>query len=193
MKPKVSVYIATSLDGYIARKNDDIEWLDEASAGVPEGEDCGYGELMKTVDLLVLGRRSYDKVLSFGKWPYVEQAVHVLSSKPIRFPDHIPDKVSCSSETPLELCERLSAEGVQHIYIDGGQTIQRFLAAGLVDEITITMIPVLLGDGIPLFGPLPSDINLSCLSATRFDFGFVQLKYGVRQTTDPNSSAPGSS
>ena len=168
MKPKVSVFIATSLDGYIARPNGDLDWLDAANATVPVGEDCGYQALMQTVDALIMGRKSYEKVLSFGPWPYGETAVIVLSSTPISFPDEIHDTVTHSSEDPRSLCERLSREGIKHIYIDGGHTIQRFLKEELVDELTVTIIPILLGAGIPLFGSLDADMNLSCVDICSF-------------------------
>ena len=179
MKPKVTVYIATSLDGYIARKDGNLDWLDTATENAPESEDFGYKSLMQTVDTLVLGRMTYEKVLSFGEWPYGDLPVIVLSSKPIAFPDHFPKTIRHSSEHPRELCERLSQEGVQHIYIDGGKTIQHFLNAGLVDEITLSIMPVILGEGIPLFGPVESDIQLHCLEATTHECGVVQIRYSV--------------
>lgn len=181
MNPKVSIFIATSLDGYIARLNGDIDWLDAANETVPEGEDCGYGKLMQSVDALVMGRNTYEKVLTFGSWPYGDTPVTVLSRNPIMFPDHLPRTVQHSSEKLQELCERLSRDGVKHIYIDGGNTIQRFLAAGLVDELTITVIPVLLGEGISLFGSIGSDVPLTYMSVKDYEFGFVQLKYAVRK------------
>ncbi len=176
---RTTVFIATSLDGYIARPDGDIEWLNEASAGVPEGEDLEYAAFMVDVDMLVMGRHSYEKVLSFGAWPYRSVPVTVLSSSPIVFPDGLSASLSCSSEPPDALCERLAFEGVRRVYLDGGNTIQRFLAAGLVDDITITVIPVLLGEGVSLFGPLKADVTLRCVSAMRYEFGFVHLVYAV--------------
>lgn len=181
MRPKVSVFIATSLDGYIARANGDLDWLDMAQARVPAGEDCGYQAFMQTVDVLIMGRKTYEKVRSFGPWPYGEMAVIVLSSTAMSFPDTISATVTHSSEDPQTLCERLWHDGVRNIYIDGGYTIQRFLAARLVDELTITIIPILLGRGIPLFGSLETDINLSCVGTKRYEFGFVQLKYRLQK------------
>lgn len=178
MKPKVSVYIATSLDGFIARSNGDIDWLEIADELVPEGEDLGYADFMQSVDVLVMGRNSYEKVLTFGEWPY-EKPVIVLSSQPIMFPKEIPETVTHSSASPAELCAQLALDGVSHVYIDGGKTIQRFLNAGLVDEMIITKIPVILGDGIPLFGPTPTDIRLKMIDVKAYDFGLVQLKYAV--------------
>ena len=158
MSARVSVFIATSLDGFIARKDGNLDWLDAANETVPAGEDCGYREFMQSVDALVMGRKTFEKVLSFGEWPYGNTAVTVLSRNPISFANSLPDAVKHSSEDPKTLCNRLANEGVKHIYVDGGITIQRFLSEGLVDEILITVIPVLLGEGIPLFGSLSQDI-----------------------------------
>ena len=173
----VSVFIATSLDGYIARTDGSLDWLDAANATVPAGEDCGYHAFMASVDVLVMGRKSYEKVLSLGPWLYGSKPVIVLSSRAIDIPQAMAGVVSHSSESPAQLCARLSREGVNRIYVDGGITIQRFLAAGLVHDLTITMIPVLLGSGIPLFGPLEHDIPLRHVATQSYDFGFVQVIY----------------
>ena len=149
---KVSAYIATSLDGFIARKDGGLDWLDEANATVPEGEDCGFHAFMGSVDTLVMGRKTYEKVLSFGQWPYGEIPVVVLSRNSISFPSHLPDSLAHSSLSPRALIEQLSGQGSRHVYVDGGATIQGFLSQGLLDEITVTVIPVVLGEGIPLFG-----------------------------------------
>lgn len=182
-KPKVTVYIATSLDGFIARPDGDLDWLDAASAMVPEGEDCGYHALMESVDFLVMGRRTYEKVLSFGEWPYAKTKVVVLSSTEVDLPDPAKGDVPQMAGDPQQVCAQLAELGANHLYVDGGVTIQRFLAAGLVDEITITLIPVLLGRGIPLFGEMPSDVKIHCLEAKHYDFGFVQLKYRVERAS----------
>ena len=174
-----SVFIATSLDGFIARENGELDWLYAADATVPEGEDCGYIEFMATVDVLVMGRKTYEKVLSFGMWPYGKKTVIVLSSKKIEFPNDFGQNVSCSSESPRELCERLANEGAKRLYIDGGITIQRFLAEGLINDIAITVIPVILGSGIPLFANAGKDISLKHVATKTYDFGFVQLTYEV--------------
>jgi len=181
MSVKVSVYIATSLDGFIARGDGGLDWLDEANASVPAGEDFGYRALMDSVDVLIMGRNTYEKVLSFGEWPYGTTPVVVLSRKPISFPPSMPETVTHSSKPLRDLLEMLSDEGAEHLYVDGGVTIQGFLAEGLVDEITVTVIPVILGGGIPLFGSLENDINLTHVRTTAFDFGFVQTTYSVRK------------
>jgi len=180
MNPKVSVYVGASLDGYIARENGDIDWLNDANALVPAGEDCGYHEFMSSVDVLVMGRTTFEQVLTFGEWPYASKPVVVLSSNPIAIPDELPGAVTHSSEAPVELCSRLSADGAKHLYIDGGITIQRFLASGLVNEITVTVIPIILGAGKPLFGPLAADVELKHVDTKVYDFGFVQSKYAVK-------------
>ena len=181
MGTRVSVYIATSLDGFIARSDGGLDWLDEANGTIPDGEDLGFREFMDSVDALIMGRRTYDQVLSFAEWPYGRTPVVVLSHSPISVPPSVPDTVSHSSEPLRDLLKRLSDGGAEHVYVDGGTTIRGFLAQGLVDEITITVIPVILGSGIPLFGPVARDIHLTHLRTTAFDNGFVQTTYAVRR------------
>ena len=181
MSAKVSVYIATSLDGFIARKDGELDWLNAANATVPACEDLGYHEFIESVDVLVMGRKTYEQVLSFGGWPYGETRVVVLSRDPIRFLPDVPDTVSHSSESPRDLYDRLSGEGVRHVYVDGGVTIQGFLSEDLIDEITATVIPVILGEGIPLFGPLENDVLLNHVRTKAYDFGFVQTTYQVKK------------
>lgn len=174
-----SVFIATSLDGFISRTDGSIDWLDEANRRVPPGEDCGYGQFMSTVDALVMGRHTFELARSFGEWPYGQTPVVVLSSRLASLPHGVPGTVSLSHEAPRALVERLSQQGMKRLYVDGGVTIQRFLSDGLIDDITITRIPVLLGAGRPLFGPLAQDVRLEHLSTRTYDFGFVQSKYRV--------------
>lgn len=181
MSIKVSVYIATSLDGFIARVDGGLDWLNEANSAVSEGEDCGFSAFMDSVDTLVMGRKTYEQVLSFGEWPYGATPVIVLSRSPISFPSTLPGTVSHSSEPLRELLDRLAGNGVQHVYVDGGATIQGFLSQWLVDKIILTVIPIILGDGIPLFSSVGSDIHLTHLKTTSFDFGFVQTTYAVKK------------
>ena len=183
MSLKKSVYIATSLDGFIAREDGSLDWLDAANSTVSEGEDCGYSSFMNSVDVLVMGRNSYEKVLSFGAWPYQDKPVIVLSSRPLEFPANLKGSVEHSSESPKELCDRLSKKGLSRLYIDGGITVQRFLTAGLIDDITITVIPVIIGTGIPLFGSLEKDIALKHIATKAYDFGFTQSKYHIENNT----------
>lgn len=179
MTAKASVFVATSLDGFIARSDGNIDWLNQANATVPMGEDCGYATFMSSVDTIVMGRNTFEQVLTFDDWPYGDRQVVVLSKTRIVIPNALREKVSVSSELPLVLVDRLSAAGAQHLYIDGGQTIQNFLRSGLIQEMTITVIPILLGEGKPLFGPLASDILLQNISTHAYPFGFVQSKYRV--------------
>ncbi len=179
MSVEISVFIATSLDGFIAREHGSLDWLDAANATVPEGEDCGFVSFMNSVDVLVMGRNTYEKVLSFGQWPYDNKRVIVLSSRELEIPLDLRNSVEHSSESPEALYRRQSNNGLSRLYVDGGITIQRFLAVGLIDDLTITMIPVLLGKGKPLFGDLENDIVLRHVSAKAYDFGFTQSTYEV--------------
>jgi dihydrofolate reductase len=170
---RCSVFCGISLDGFIARKDHSIDWLEKIP--FPKGEDGGYKKFIKTVDVLIMGRKTYEKVLTFGFWPY-KKPIIVLSKKRIKFPKHIT-KVSHSSQSPQALLRRLSKEGYKHAYVDGGITIQRFMRQGLIDEMTLTVLPVLLGEGIPLFGALSKDQWLSLKTVRKIGKGFVQFKY----------------
>jgi dihydrofolate reductase len=181
MSIKCSVFIATSLDGFIARKDGSIDWLMKANASASGSEDGGYCFFIKTVDVLIMGRESFAKVLDFEQWPYGNLPVIVMSSQPIVIPLHLQHTVSNSSEEPQKLVKRLAQEGFKHLYIDGGITIQRFLAQNLIHELTITITPVLIGCGRLLFGSLPDDIELEHVETRSLSGGFVQLKYLIRQ------------
>lgn len=178
---KTSVYIATSFDGFIARKNGELDWLPGADGEpVPdsEGEDFGYNAFIQSIDTLIMGRNTFETVISFGQWPY-KKPVIVLSSTLDKLPDDLPATVELKCCSPEELSDELNISGARHLYIDGGKTIQKFLEAGLIDELIISQVPVLIGSGIPLFGPLNKDIKLSHLETTSFKNGFVQNKYKV--------------
>lgn len=177
-RPKISVFIATSVDGFIARLDGDVAWLHEGEA-LEDGDDAGYGEFFNSVAALVMGRGSFEKVLEFEPWPYGEKPVIVLSKSLAKIPSHLPDVVSIDQASPRALVEKLLERGYMHIYLDGGQVIQSFLRAGLVDEMTITTIPVLIGEGISLFGEIEKDIKLQLLESRSWKNGFVQSKYQV--------------
>lgn len=178
--PKVSVFIATSLDGFIARKDGSIDWLEEANATVPNGEDCGYQAFFDSVDTLLMGRKTFEKVLTFEAWPYGDKRVVVLSTQLNEVPPQLSKTVSITKSSPNKILEELSAEGAKHVYLDGGRAIQNFLMENLIDEITITTIPVLLGEGISLFGKIKNDILLTHLKTHTYENGFVQNTYRVR-------------
>ena len=180
---QVSVYIAISLDGYIARPDGDIQWLHE-HAPAPEGEDYGYQALMDSVDTVVLGRNSFEKVLGFGGWHY-QKPVIVLSRSLTEVPDHLTDRVRIDGSSPAELLARLSNEGCRRIYLDGGRVIQAFLREGLVNDLILTRIPILIGQGLPLFGPLERDIKLELVSCQTWENGLVQTKYLINRDRQP--------
>lgn len=171
---KLSVYIASSLDGYIARKNGDLDWLLEIEN--ESGDDFGYSEFISDIDCIVMGRGTFEKVSSFDTWPY-EKPVTVLSGSMSEPPAGFENKISILSGEPGSILESLKDKGYEHLYIDGGKTIQNFLQAGLIDEITISSIPVLIGSGIPLFHPMQKDIHFTVQSSTMFPNGVVQTKY----------------
>lgn len=177
---KCSVFVATSVDGFIARSNGSIDWLMAANEQVPPGEDCGYKAFMSTVDTLVMGRNTFEQVLACGPWPYGSTPVVVLSRGDVEIPADLADTVTPSRETPSEIVKRLSDQHERRIYVDGGLTIQSFLAAGLIDELIVTVIPMLLGTGKPLFGPLTADVLLSHIATHVYEFGFVQHTYRAR-------------
>lgn len=175
--PKVSVFIATSLDGFIARKDGRIDWLERASATLPTGEDCGYQSYFNSVDTLVMGRNTFETVLSFETWPYGDKRVVVLSTKLNGVPRQLEKTVSVFSVGPKKVLETLASEGARHVYLDGGRTIQSFLEDNLVDEITITRIPILLGEGISLFGKVMSEVSFEHIETHAYANGFVQSRY----------------
>ena len=175
---KVSVFIATSLDGFIARENGDVDWLT-----VPDldenGEDYGFQEFMDSIDVLVMGRNTFEMVVSFGEWVYGDKTVIVLSSRPIQIPSNFRPTIEVHDSSPIELVQKLTTRGAKHLYIDGGKTIQGFLNAGLIQQLIITRIPIILGKGIPLFGPVSRDIKLKLIKTTTFPNGLVQINYEV--------------
>ncbi len=184
MATTCSVFIAISLDGFIARKDGSLDWLDKANLLVPAGEDCGYKAFMESIDALVMGRNTFEKVLSFGvPWPYMEKHVVVLSNRKLMIPENIQHVVSQSSGTPESIVANLATKNLRRLYIDGGVTIQKFLTAGLIDDLTLTVVPVLIGEGIRLFSPLANDASLELVNSRAYAFGFVQLSYRVEKAT----------
>jgi dihydrofolate reductase len=172
---KASVFIATSLDGFIARPDGALDWLP-----VGGGEEHGYEAFMATVDALVIGRKTYQTVLAFESWPYGEKPVFVLSSGELA-PAPAGAAVERMSGTPRAIVDQLAGRGIGHVYVDGGITIQRFLQDGLIQRLIITRIPVLLGAGIPLFGPLDHDVHLKPLWTRQLQSGMVQTEYVVAE------------
>ena len=170
----VSVFIGTSLDGFIARPNGDLDFLPEGG-----GEPHGYNEFIANIDAIVLGRKSFEKVLTFEPWPYGDKRVVVLSSRPVDLTAARGGVVEQMAGAPAEIVAQLAATGARHLYIDGGVTIQGFLRAGLIQRLIITRVPVLIGDGIPLFGTLPQDIRLRHVATRSYPSGLVSSEYQV--------------
>ncbi len=171
---KLSVFIGTSLDGFIARKNGEFDFLPTGG-----GESHGYNEFIATVDTILIGRKTFETVLPMKPWPYGNKRVVVLSSRPLDFSKVIGGVVEQMAGSPAEIVSKLAATGAQHIYVDGGITIQNFLRAGLIQHLTITRVPVLIGDGIPLFGALPHDVHLRHIETRQYPSGLVSSEYEV--------------
>jgi dihydrofolate reductase len=170
----VSVFVGTSVDGFIARPNGDLDFLPEGG-----GEPHGYNEFIEGVDAIVIGRNTFEKVLTFDSWPYGEKRVVVLSSRPVDLSAVSGGVVEQMAGPPAVIVSQLAASGAQHLYVDGGITIQGFLRAGLIQRLIITRVPVLIGEGIPLFGELPRDIRLHHIATRQFPSGLVQSEYDV--------------
>jgi dihydrofolate reductase len=170
---QASVFVGTSLDGFIARTTGELDFLPPGG-----GEPHGYDEFMATVDALVIGRHTYETVLAFDAWPYALKPVFVLSTRALP-PAPAGAVVEHMSGAPADIVSRLAARGIRHIYVDGGITIQRFLGAGLIQRLIVTRVPVLIGAGIPLFGPLQHDVMLRHVATRQYPSGLVQSEYVV--------------
>ncbi|MGB7228798.1 MAG: dihydrofolate reductase family protein [Candidatus Acidiferrales bacterium] len=175
---KLSVFCGVSVDGFLARTNHALDFLDAGGK-----EPHGFDEFYCSVDVVVIGRRTFEVVLTFGKWPYGKKPVVVLSSGSLDFSAVKGGVVEQMSGEPGEIVKQLKAPGFKHAYIDGGITIQKFLAAGCIDRLVITRVPVLIGEGIPLFGPVPHDVSLRHVATRCYTGGLVQSEYepGVTQ------------
>lgn len=167
-----AVFIAISLDGYIARTDGDIDWLLSRSEDIGE---TGYDEFVATTDAIVMGRKTYEIGLTFDEWPYADMRVYVLSST--LDPDS-DDRVTIGRSLD-DLLDTAQSSGVRHVYADGGRLITEFLRRGLITEITITTVPVIIGSGLPLFGVIDGDISLEHLRTTTLGRGIVQTAYRV--------------
>jgi len=169
------VFVGISVDGFIARSDGSFDFLDAGG-----NEPHGFEEFWASVDALVMGRKTYETALSFGTWPYGRKPVFVLSTQPLASAPR-GAVVEHVSGDPRAIVAQLEARGIQHAYVDGGLTIQRFLEAGLIDRLTITRVPVLIGTGIPLFGPLSRDLKLEHIATRQFAGGLVQSEYTVER------------
>ena len=168
------VYIAVSLDGFIAASDGGIDWLSEIPN--PEKSDYGYAEFISGIDAYVIGRKTFEKVLTFDRWPY-DKPVFILSNTLTELPEEITGKAEIVSGNLKGIIDQLNQRGFQNIYVDGGKTIQSFLAVDAIDEMIITQVPVLLGDGIPLFNKLSQSLKFRLKKTELYNNILVQCHY----------------
>ena len=168
---KFKAFIAASLDGFIARENGSIDWLEKFNSTAPKGEDCGYKSFINGIDAIVMGRNTFETVKKFSEWPYTLH-VYVLSSAPLE-----SSPFYTKVENIPSLIEILKKKNVSNCYVDGGKTIQSFISSKLLSEITITTIGVLIGSGNSLFGPLNFDVQVKNTHTIAYDFGCTQTRY----------------
>ena len=183
---RFSVYIATSVDGFIAREDGSVDWLESygnRQADMSKNPDMGFGKFMNSVDCLIMGRGFMESIADMNptpkQWPYGDARIIVLSTIIKEPPENLKDKVEMYSGDLLGLAANLEGEGYKHVYVDGGKTIQSFLNLKLINEMTLTQIPVLLGEGKPLFGKTNQDIRLEKSEAFAFPNDCVQVHYKV--------------
>lgn len=170
-RPKISVYIALSIDGYIARKDDSLDWLDRVGGF---DEDYGFQQMLVGIDALIIGRKTYE-IASTVPDPYPGKRVVVLSNSL----DSVKEGMELYKGDLAELSEKLHKEGIKHIWVDGGSTISQFLSLQLVDEMTLSVIPIVLGAGIPLFHAIGKEIPCRLLSSQSYRSGLVQQHYEI--------------
>lgn len=175
------VYIATSLDGFIATSNGGLEWLEELPN--PEQSDYGYAEFMKSIDAIMMGRNTFEKVLTFGQWVY-NKPVFILSNSLTKLPDDILDKAEIIKGDIKKLISQLNQKGYNNLYIDGGQVIQSFLQEDLIDEIIITRVPIILGQGVSLFGELDKTLKFRHQKTQIYNNILVKSHY-IRERQKP--------
>jgi dihydrofolate reductase len=170
---KTSVYIGTSLDGFIAKTDGNIDWLTQYA-----NDDAihAYEEFMNWIDAIVIGRGTFEKILTFPSWPYIKKAF-VLSSSLKQLPDTLRDKATLLSMNPKELLSYLSRIGFSSIYVDGGKVIQSFLKEDLIDDLIISKVPLLIGNGIPLFGFLGANLQFKHIRTEVQSNGLVRSYY----------------
>ncbi|KAF2455988.1 dihydrofolate reductase [Lineolata rhizophorae] len=178
MPPTCLAFVGITLDGFISRPDGSIDYLAAANKAVPEGEDCGYKDFMKDIDALILGRKTFEQVLGFDKWSYGDLPVIVISSTLDALPSNTPTSAELcrDGDTAIELAEM---RGYERVYVDGGETVRGFVRAKLLDQVTLTTVPLLLGSGRPLFGGTP-EVWLELLDSHSYPFGFVQSTYRLK-------------
>ena len=168
------VYIATSLDGYIARKDGNIDWLMEIPN--PDNSDYGFSTFMKRIDGIIMGRKTFEVVLDFGGWPY-SKPVYILSNSMTNIPEDLKERAKIVKGELKEIIGALNKKGFKNLYIDGGKTIQSFLNENLIDELIITRIPIILGSGIPLFDKMDIEIRFEHIQTEIYKNGLIKSRY----------------
>ena len=168
------IYVAASLDGFIAEADGGLDWLNQIPN--PAQSDFGFAEFMDTVDALIMGRYTFEKVLEFGEWPY-NKPVFVLSSKRIEIPTPLENKVELMHGDVLNVVKVLNSKGFMDLYVDGGKTIQEFLKRDLIDEMVLTWVSIILGDGIPLFGNIGSKRKFKLIKTEMLNEYLVKQHY----------------
>jgi dihydrofolate reductase len=179
--PRLSVFLACSLDGYIATTDDSLDWLD---ASVGPGEDYGYEEHIASIDALAMGRGTYDFIEAIDPLPFGDRKLFVFTHRAIGRSDFTP-----LQQTPQEAVAAWAEQGLRHVYVDGGVVISAFLEAGLIDDLTLTIVPLLLGDGRPLFHPGRPQTRLRLEESRTFPSGVVWLRYR-RASGEPEPVLP---
>lgn len=171
------VFMASSLDGFVARQDHSLDWLMKYDT---KGQDHGYNDFIANMDVLVMGSGSFKTVLGFDQWPY-QLPVFVMSTSLTQedIPKDLVNKVTITNLNPLELMESLYVKNLKRVYVDGGKIVQSFIREELVKEITITHVPILIGDGKRLFGDIQKDIDLELITSKKLIPGFVQNHYHV--------------
>lgn len=172
-RPKISIYLATSIDGYIARKDGNLDWLDRVGGF---DEDYGFQKLLDSIDAVILGRNTYEVAASVLDWPYKGKRIVVLS----RSLKTVREEAELFQGDLTQLISQLHSDGIQHIWIDGGVTISQFLELQMVDCITLSVIPIILGSGIPLFRAMGQELACRLISSQSYPSGLVQLKYEIK-------------
>ncbi|MBI1378949.1 MAG: dihydrofolate reductase [Frankiales bacterium] len=172
MNPRISVYIAASLDGFIARPDGDLDWLHAAAA---EGEDYGYDEFLAGIDLVAMGRGTYDHIAGIDPVPYGGRPVEVFTSRP----PAPREGVAFVAQPASDAVARWTVQGVRNVYVDGGELIRQFLAIGAVDDLVVTVVPLILGEGLALFPPSGVETPLRLTGTQSWPSGMVQLRYAV--------------
>lgn len=172
---QVVYYVASSLDGFIATPDGGIDWLAPFESS---GEDYGYSAFYESIDAIIVGSTTFAQTLTFGEWPYPGKPVWVFSSRALEV-DH--DDVTVTHESPGTVAGQIERRGLSRAWLVGGGALAgSFLQAGLITEFVVSVIPIILGSGIPLFGASEAQTRLRLLAVTPYADGVCQLRYGAR-------------